>query len=89
VFRGGAGGGRDIYAIRPGVDGSPRAIVAGPAEEFSPALSPDGRWLAYASDETGRTEVYVRPFPNAGAAKYTVFAQRGCRAALVSLGMAQ
>ena len=72
VFRGGAGGGRDIYAIRPGLDSSARPIVAGPAEEFSPALSPDGRWLAYASDETGRTEVYVRPFPNAGAAKYTV-----------------
>jgi eukaryotic-like serine/threonine-protein kinase len=72
VFRGGSGGGRDIYAIRPGVDSSVRAIVAGPAEEFSPALSPDGRWLAYASDETGRTEVYVRPFPDARAAKYTV-----------------
>jgi serine/threonine protein kinase/Tol biopolymer transport system component len=72
VFRGGSGGGRDIYAIRPGVDSSVRAIATGQAEEFSPALSPDGRWLAYASDETGRTEVYVRPFPNAGAAKYPV-----------------
>lgn len=35
-------------------------------------LSPDGRWLAYASDETGRTEVYVRPFPDTRGAKYTV-----------------
>jgi serine/threonine-protein kinase len=35
-------------------------------------LSPDGRWLAYASDESGRTEVYVRPFPGVGAARYTV-----------------
>jgi serine/threonine-protein kinase len=72
VYRGGSGGGRDIYALQPGVDGSARALVASPAEEFSPALSPDGRWLAYASDETGRTEVYVRPFPDAAAARYVV-----------------
>lgn len=32
-----------------------------------PALSRDGRWLAYASDETGRTEVYVQPYPGLGA----------------------
>ncbi|MFL5538042.1 MAG: TolB family protein [Longimicrobiaceae bacterium] len=31
-----------------------------------PALSPDGRWLAYMSDETGTSEVYVRPFPGPG-----------------------
>jgi serine/threonine-protein kinase len=33
---------------------------------YSPAFSPDGRWLAYASNETGRSEVYVRPFPGPG-----------------------
>jgi serine/threonine-protein kinase len=32
-----------------------------------PAFSPDGRWLAYASNETGRSEVYVRPFPGPGS----------------------
>src|SRR5882762_5287609 len=32
----------------------------------SPALSPDSRWLAYISDETGRNQVYVRPFPGSG-----------------------
>jgi serine/threonine-protein kinase len=31
--------------------------------ESAPAISPDGRWLAYQSDESGRAEVYVRPFP--------------------------
>ncbi len=34
--------------------------------EGFPALSPDGRWLAYASDESGRAEVYVRPWPGPG-----------------------
>ena len=35
-----------------------------PFSELSPALSPDGRWIAYASDQTGFIEVYVKPFPN-------------------------
>jgi eukaryotic-like serine/threonine-protein kinase len=43
-----------------------RMLVEGPANERDPALSPDGRWLAYASDETGRREVYVMPFGPAG-----------------------
>ena len=32
-----------------------------------PRLSPDGRWLAYVSDESGRAEIYVQPFPAPGA----------------------
>jgi eukaryotic-like serine/threonine-protein kinase len=35
--------------------------------EYSPELSPDGRWLAYTSAKSGRSEVYVRPFPGPGA----------------------
>jgi serine/threonine-protein kinase len=34
--------------------------------EWMPEFSPDGRWLAYASDSTGRLEVYVRPYPGSG-----------------------
>ena len=37
-----------------------------PSSEIHPSLSPDGRWLAYASDETGRYEVYVQSFPVPG-----------------------
>jgi Tol biopolymer transport system component/predicted Ser/Thr protein kinase len=37
-----------------------------PANEVEPRLSPDGRWLAYNSDESGRWELYVRPFPGPG-----------------------
>lgn len=36
------------------------------ADEGWPEFSPDGRWLAYSSDESGRPEVYVRPFPGPG-----------------------
>jgi Tol biopolymer transport system component len=69
----GATTGRDLYARRLHGDTTPVALVAGPAlREESPRLSPDGRWLAYASNETGRSEVYVRPFPNASAARAQV-----------------
>ena len=67
----------DILAIRPGVDSTPREIVATGSYELSPALSPDGRWLAYASDETGRFEVYVVPFPNSSDGKWAVSATGG------------
>ncbi len=72
IYRVGSGSGRDIFARRTSGDTTDIALVDSRAEESSPTLSPDGRWLAYASDETGRTEVYVRPFPDAGAAKFTV-----------------
>jgi len=44
-------------------DGSYRQITTGRFSELNGALSPDGRFLAYDSDETGRREVYVQPFP--------------------------
>jgi serine/threonine-protein kinase len=47
-------------------------LVVSPAAEFHPSLSPDGRWLAYASDESGAFEVYVRPFPETSTARWQV-----------------
>ena len=52
----------NIYALLPN-ETEPRAIIASEADEHSPALSPDGRWIAYASEESGRPEVYVARFP--------------------------
>jgi serine/threonine protein kinase/Tol biopolymer transport system component len=46
--------------------GTPTAFLNTPANEFGPMFSPDGAWLAYTSDESGRNEVYVRPFPGPG-----------------------
>jgi serine/threonine-protein kinase len=37
-----------------------------PFDERSPRFSPDGKWLAYVSDESGRNDVYVQPFPGPG-----------------------
>jgi serine/threonine-protein kinase len=62
----------DLFAVRTGGDTAPIPLVATPFEEFTPRLSPDGRWLAYASNESGRREVYVRPFPATGTTKWQV-----------------
>jgi dipeptidyl aminopeptidase/acylaminoacyl peptidase len=44
----------------------PRALVEGPSNETNPAISPNGRLLAYTSDQSGQREVYVTPFPGPG-----------------------
>jgi len=46
--------------------GGARPIVQSAADEWGPALSPDARWLAYASDTSGRPEVFVQSFPGPG-----------------------
>jgi serine/threonine-protein kinase len=65
-------GAGDIMAIRPGVDTAPIPLIATRFTEFTPAISRDGKWLAYASNESGRYEIYVVPFPNANTAKWIV-----------------
>jgi serine/threonine-protein kinase len=57
---------RAILAMRLDGDRKPMLIVGGLAQESHPRLSPDGKWLAYQSNENGAFEVYVRPFPNPG-----------------------
>ncbi|HUR36999.1 MAG TPA: protein kinase [Terriglobales bacterium] len=56
--------------------GKPTVFLNGPFAEFWPSFSPDGRWLAYSSNETGRNEIYVRPFP-AGEGKWQVSSEGG------------
>jgi Tol biopolymer transport system component len=76
--RAGQRGGRDIIGIRPGVDTVPRPLAANPNyDESAAALSPDGRWLAYQSDESGRSEVFIRPFPNTEGGKWQVSVNGG------------
>jgi serine/threonine-protein kinase len=65
-------GAGDILAIRPGVDTTPVPVVATRFSDISPALSPNGRWLAYVSNQTGKDEIYVVPFPNTGTAKWPI-----------------
>jgi serine/threonine-protein kinase len=45
--------------------------------EVHPAISPDGRWIAYMSDESGVYNVYIRPFPNVDDGKWLISARAG------------
>jgi serine/threonine-protein kinase len=56
----------DIVVVRNGGRGPLEAIVATQYAEAFPALSPDSRWVAYTSDQSGRSEVYVRPLSGDG-----------------------
>jgi len=53
--------GGDIWVLPP--DGTAAPFFQSPAWEFDASFSPDGRWLAYASDQSGSVEIYVRPYP--------------------------
>ena len=63
---------RDLWAVHLGHDTIPRPLLTSPSLEDAPALSPDGRWLAYISNESSRNEVYVRPFPNVNDGRWQV-----------------
>ncbi len=51
------------------VVGKPELVVGTRGNDLLPVFSPDGKWLAYVSDESGRFEIYVRPVPGPGAAR--------------------
>ena len=53
----------DIAILRVGDDAPPQKLLQSDSFENNPAISPDGRWIAYRSTESGTPQVYVRPFP--------------------------
>jgi serine/threonine protein kinase len=59
----GDGTGRDLWALPFQGDGKPFAVLQTRFNETSAQFSPDGRWIAYQSDASGRPEIYVQPFP--------------------------
>ena len=80
---GGPGAG-DIIGVRTSGDTTPVPLVASAFTELHPAVSPDGRWLAYTSIESGTNEVYVRPFPATTGATLAGLERRRVAAALVA-----
>ena len=70
-FPGGVGSG-DIWTVPVEEDstglkaGKPEVFLRTPANELYPAFSPDGHWIAYRSEESGSSEIYVRAFPDKG-----------------------
>jgi Tol biopolymer transport system component len=61
------GSGYDLWILPLFGDRKPFAYVTGPGNQQAAQFSPDGRWVAYTSDESGRPEVYVAAFPSSGA----------------------
>jgi hypothetical protein len=67
--------------VRPPAQGfgEPRPLIQTPYTERNGEISPDGRWLAYQSDNSGQFEIYVRPFPNVDTGLWQVSTGGGTR----------
>jgi hypothetical protein len=65
----------NVTIATPG-EAKPAPILQSEADERNPQVSPDGRWIAYSSNETGRSEVYIRSFPE-GAGRIQVSVNGG------------
>ncbi|GMR21992.1 MAG: hypothetical protein BMS9Abin37_0315 [Acidobacteriota bacterium] len=61
----GAPTGRDIWVLSVGSSGTPKLFLQTQANEWWAAFSPDSRWIAYVSDESGQDEIYLRRYPGA------------------------
>ncbi|MCZ6778564.1 MAG: protein kinase [Acidobacteria bacterium] len=68
--------GLDLYLLSMSEDPDLAPLVQTPASEQSPQVSPDGRWLAYASNESGERQIYIQPFP-LGGGKWQVSSSGG------------
>jgi Tol biopolymer transport system component len=68
---------RDLWVFRPATDSVPTPLLQSPYDEMYANVSPDGRWLLYTSNESGRTEVYLRPFPNVEGGRWQVSTDGG------------
>jgi serine/threonine-protein kinase len=67
----------DIYALS--ADGEPTAtpLLRTPTNEMEPAVSPNGRWLAYTARDTAGEDVYVRPFPRVDGGRWRISTEGG------------
>ena len=68
---------RDIWIMPLEGERKPQSILQTQFNESAPVFSPDGRWLAYISDESGRNEIYVRPFPKVEEGKWQISTDGG------------
>ena len=66
----------DIWILHLGSEPNEEILLGTPFAELEPSLSHDARWLAYVSNESGRREVYVRPFPD-GEGRWPVSTEGG------------
>ena len=66
VFSGFGGNGFDVFVLPLTGEGKPIPVAQTRFREEQPQFSPDGKWIAYTSNESGQPQVYVQPFPTSG-----------------------
>jgi serine/threonine-protein kinase len=71
--------GNDVMMLTLGEKPQITPLIRTAFGESNPSLSPDGRWVAYGSSESGQTEVYVRPFPAVDAGRWRISTNGGNR----------
>jgi serine/threonine-protein kinase len=64
--------GYDLWMLSLSQPPQAEPLLASPFDERDAAISPDGRWMAYESNESGQEQIYVRPFPNVADALHQV-----------------
>ena len=69
--------GNDLLLLIPGDRPRYEPLINSPSSETNPAVSPDGRWIAYSSNESGRPEVYVQPYPAIASGRWQVSTDGG------------
>jgi serine/threonine-protein kinase len=69
----------DISVLSIGASATPQQLLATKYNEYNARISPDGRWMAYQSDESGRFEIYVRPFPDVNSGRWQISTEGGTR----------
>ena len=64
---------RDILVLHPGINSIATPLIASQKfDERAATMAPDGRYIAYQSDESGRDEIYIRPFPKTDDGRWQV-----------------
>ena len=63
----------DIWLVEPRAGAQPRPLVSSPGADTKPAISPDGHWIAYQSDVSGRAEIYLVTCPDGQTTRQVTF----------------
>ena len=71
--------GTDFYLRSMDADGATEPLLVTEFNERNAEISPDGRWLAYQSNTSGQTEIYVRPFPNTDDGRWQISTDGGTK----------
>ena len=66
----------DVMVVS-GEDGISTPLIVSPFNEYNGSLSPDGKWVAYQSNESGQNEIHVRPFPDVDSNQFVVSTDGG------------